>query len=354
MRKKVVFIADCLITQKAGIHFYAEQFIQRTLKEYPGNEYFIIVPSAYGKFDCQELIIPINSKIPFHYRFRYFNSIPNKCKEINADVVIEMAHFGPFNLKRNTTSATVIHDLTPITHPQWHNKASTIGHKKFLPKVMETSEFIISNSETTKASIRSEYEFPSDKILVCPPLVAGSKQDSKASIEKENVILAVGTIEPRKNYNTLIKAYNNILERYPDYRLVIAGDWGWKSESTKQLIESSSSQIHLTGYVSSDKLNQLYASSKLFVFPSLYEGYGIPLVEAMKNQLPIVASDIPSSQEVCGSAAIYFSKEDSSSLSDKLIEILASESLQESLAVASHRRFIQLSEQKLQLDPLLY
>ncbi len=352
MKKKVTFIADCLVTQKAGIHYYAEQFIRRALIEYPKNDYKIILPSTYGQLDCEEVHIPINKYIPGHYRLRYFRQIPKKCIELKSDVVIEMAHFGPFNLPSNISTATIIHDITPITNSEWHTNSNSIGHKKFLPKVLKNSTHLITNSETTRQDLIKNFPTTATKVSVATPHLSISKRTRNPEIKKEKIILAVGTIEPRKNYNTLIAAYEQIQKQFPDYKLVIAGAWGWKSQSIKELIRNTQANIEVTGYIDESELNRLYDKSMLFVFPSLYEGYGLPLLEAMYHQLPIIGSDIPSTREVCEENILYFQKNNSKELAEKIMECLLSENKRERLSSSSISRFQELDKVGLGLDEI--
>lgn len=352
MSKKVTFIADCLVTQKAGIHFYAEQFIRRVIKEYPQNEYTVITSGPYSKLDCTELHIPINKLIPGHYRLRYFREIPRQCIELESDIVIEMAHFGPFNLPEKIKTATVIHDLTPITHPSWHTLSNSAGHKQFLPKVLKKSDYLIANSITTKEALIGYNNKTKEKILVSTPKLSKAKRNRDDSLKKEKIILTVGTIEPRKNFATLLEAFQKVNHHLPEYKLIIAGSWGWKSNKIKKLVEKSTANIEVTGYVSEQKLNHLYHNAALFVFPSLYEGYGLPLIEAMYHSLPIIGSDIPSTREVCSDHIRYFIKDDNEALQEQILDCLTNENKLMALSNASSTRFKELDSAQLGLEEL--
>ena len=351
MSKKIVFLADCLITQSAGIHHYAKQFIHRCITEYPGHKYYCILPEQYGVLDVEEIIVPIR-KIPFHYRYRSLRSIPKKVNALNPDLVIEMAHFGPFNIRAGTKTCTVVHDLTPITHPEWHDKISHLWHKRFFERTLKKSDYIIANSESTKKELSDLLDIRKEKVQVSYPHFKLSHHKSTQQNKYENYILTVGTIEPRKNYINLLKAFDILAKTDSTVRLVIAGKKGWKCEDVYQYIENSPNRkrIHLTGYINNEEKHTLYSNTKAFVFPSHKEGFGIPLLEAMGYGLPIICSDIAITQEVCGQAATYFDQNNPLDISSKIAEVLKSETRTNTMKEQSSNRYKQLNQTPLNMD----
>ena len=205
MRLKVVFLADCLITQKAGIHYYTKQFIKRTIAAYPSHDYYMVVPEHYQHIDIQQVIIPIKSNIPFHLRLRNIWHIPNQLNKLNVDVAIEMAHFGPFRLSKKTKRVTIIHDLTPLIHPQWHDKISTYVHMIFLKRILRNANHIIANSQFTSKAITKYLPSVQKKVSVSYPSLCTIEINHKESDNNDVYFLSVGTIEPRKNYSALIR-----------------------------------------------------------------------------------------------------------------------------------------------------
>lgn len=356
MAKKVVFLADCLVTQKAGIHFYTKQFIARTISQYPHNQYFIVLPYPYGELAIEEVIVPIKPWLPFHQRIRNFTSIPKAVINLKPDIVVEMAHFGPFRLPDSISQFTVIHDLTPILFPQWHDRLSTIMHKALLPKILKKATRIITNSVQTKRDVMDYLPQVKNKIMVAyPKIIAHQNLDSEndnSPKKHDKYLLAVGTIEPRKNYVLLIKAFNKLAKKYSDIQLRIVGYKGWKSQEFFDLIQRSSfkDRIFLEGYTSEERLDTLYRNAYAFVFPSLYEGFGMPLLEALGFGLPIVCSDLDTSREICESAAFYFPKNDEHELVKLLVQLLDDRSLVERHQQKSIERFELFNNQKLELD----
>jgi len=309
MGKNIVFLADCLITQKAGIHYYAKQFIQRAIDAYPDNEYYLVVPKAYGGFDAEEIIIPINDSIPLHLRIRNVWHIPNVINKLSPDVVIEMAHFGPFRLDSAIKRVTVIHDLTPILFPQWHDKASHYVHRIFLRRILSKANTIIANSQVTKEAIIEYDPHSKSKIEVSYPSLKIDNEQKELKNNSNTYFLSVGTLEPRKNYPQLISAFEIIASQNDDIKLIIVGFKGWKSDPIYNKINNSkySDRIIIKGYIEEVELIELYKGAMAFIFPSLYEGFGIPLLESMTLGTLVICSDIPICREVCGDAALYYS-----------------------------------------------
>ncbi len=356
--KKVVFLADCLITQKAGIHFYTHQLIERVISQYPDNQYYIVLPYPYKKLKAKEVLVPIKRYLPGHYRLRYFWDIPKVVNDIKPDIVIETAHFGPFRLDKDILKVTVIHDLTPVMYPEWHDKLSHIMHKILLPGILENADKILANSiNTSKDILAYKNNLDSKKILLVYPKF--KKPEARIVNQYKSYIsgdyfLTVGTIEPRKNYITLIKAFEIFCQTNDNIFLRIVGYTGWKSKGLLEYIDASeySDRIIIEGYMDDERLNLLYSQATAFVFPSLYEGFGLPLLEAMSFSLPIICSRIPTSVEVCEDSALYFEPQDISLLSKHMLSIVNDEVIQTTMRTKSLTRFNAFNAIPLELDEL--
>ena len=355
MPKKIAFLADCLVTQKAGIHFYTHQFIKRAIEDYPQNQYFIILEKPYGQFEATEIIVPTNKSLPFHFRLRSFTSIPKAVNRLNPDVVIEMAHFGPFRLNPKIKRVTVIYDLTPILFPKWHNSMSYWIHKIFLPGIIKKSNKIICISKKTQTDLIELYPHAENKTLVSYPFVNPKVFiETKKTIHPHAFFLSVGTIEPRKNYLTLVKAFEIFAATNENFDLIIIGYNGWKSNTLLNYIKASPycDRIILKGYVSKSDLRHYYRQCMTFIYPTHYEGFGLPLLEAFHFNKPILASDIDICREVCQDAAIYFSKDQHQDLANKMQNITHDKVTQNRLAKATKTRLAYFTNLKLGLQEI--
>ena len=305
---KVVFVADNLTTQSAGIHVYTRQFIKRTIKQYPNHSYHHITSAPYDIEGSNNEIIPIKTWLPVHYRLRYFNEIPKRIIALNGDVVIEMAHFGPFGLSDRIKRVTVVHDLTPILYPQYHDKLSVWWHKYQFGKLLRSVDAIVSNSHTTRSDIITHLDVEPRKIHVCYPTVPTVSTQEPRHEDRTVQLLTVGTVEPRKNHLFILAALTEWYhEHQRDFTWVVAGAKGWKSKPFYNALKALpiESKVLLTGRVDDRRLQELYRDSDVFLFTSHYEGFGLPILEAMSHGLCVVLSDTTIHREVGGEGCAY-------------------------------------------------
>lgn len=292
IKKEVFYLAFPLDNQKAGIHVYTKEVLH-ALHELEQDEFNISIirsqqSKEYPKFTSY--VLPNFPFIPGYQTLRLFLIVPLLCILKKADIVIEPAHFGPFNLPKRIKRLTVIHDLTPILFPKWHTFNGWFLQRLFLGKILAKAHKIIAVSNHTKKDIIDIYKIKSDKIESIPLGVTDDyipTSDYKILLKhkiENDFFLTVGTLEPRKNHIFILKAY----ERYKTIRpkskikLVIAGEVGWKSKSFFEHLNNSPNKndVILTGYVSDYDKKVLYSSCKLFIYASHYEGFGLPVIEA--------------------------------------------------------------------------
>lgn len=188
---------------------------------------------------------------------------------------------------------TTVHDLVVYKYPEVSHPKIIAAQKRRLEWVKKECDLVIAVSQATKKDIVEILKIPEEKIRVIYEAATPNFAAVKTKVKKE-YILAVGTREPRKNLGRLIQAYQ--LLKLKDVELAIAGNFGW-GEDVKG--------VKCLGYVPNEKLPELYSGAKVFVYPSLYEGFGIPILEAMACGCPVVTSNVSSLPEVGGEAAIY-------------------------------------------------
>jgi glycosyltransferase involved in cell wall biosynthesis len=182
-----------------------------------------------------------------------------------------------------------------------------------LPYAARHAAAILTISECSKRDIVQRLRVPADKVFVSylaaspnfRPLDLAALETVKQKYGLDQFILTVGTLEPRKNISSLIKAYQQIVNMYPHIQLVHAGPLGWMYADVLTLVKELGldQQVRFLGRVSEEDLIGLYNAARLFVFPSLYEGFGLPVLEAMACNCPVVTSNNSSLVEVAGDAA---------------------------------------------------
>jgi glycosyltransferase involved in cell wall biosynthesis len=333
---RIVIIADSVDLQNAGIHVYTRNMIE-SLQTYTSHE---IICIRQGKrhdilFDNDVIVRPVlrfQEKDPL----RVFWSVPRAIKKLNPDCVIEPAHFGPFNLPPDIKRVTIIHDLTPLKFPRWHNTFSSILQKWFLPSILKKASTVVVNSQNTLNDLhqyfpqtrnKSEWVYPGINPYYRIP-------ENELWEEKQSYFLSVGTIEPRKNLVGLLAAYTLFRKNgHHTHRLLLVGPKGWKSDKFYQQLEQHPyrNDIEIKGYVSQNDLKVLYGKASAFIYPSFYEGFGFPVAEAMACGAPCIVSSVSSLPEVGGDAVLYFNPESDSELSQKMQQLASDEVLSQTL-----------------------
>lgn len=337
----IVIIADPLDKQSAGIFYYAKNLIQNLLEIDKKNTYSII------KLNSRETsknitFIPLNNTFTFQRNdpWRTFVTLPNLIKKLNPDVVIELAHFGPFNLPKKIKRVTVIHDLTPTKFPHYHKFSSQYIQRIFFPGIIKRADLLITNSKNTTKDLLTFYPKSEGKVKS----IYLGKSNNFAPVSSVKVLkqykiskpyfLTVSTIEPRKNLCCLLDAYTSFrTNNVGKIELVISGGIGWKSKRffKKYFHHPFKNDIKLIGYANRTDLPALYSHAELFIFPSLYEGFGLPVLEAMTCGTACISSNTSSLPEICNDAAIYFNPESSKELSEKMELIMNDKALQKDL-----------------------
>ena len=220
-----------------------------------------------------------------------------------------------------------IHDLSIYRYPQFHPVERVAFMSKVIPVTLRRASFLITDSEYIRHEVIKFFSWPSAKITAIPlgvpdefhprgvDLTAGAL--SRYGVEHGGYALCVATIEPRKNIGAILNAYGSLppslRERYP---LVLAGDRGWRSESIHRQIDQGRQHgwLRYLGYVPEADLPILFAGARGFVFPSLYEGFGLPVLEAMASGIPVLTSADSTLSEVASDAALLVNPEDEAAI----------------------------------------
>ncbi len=241
----------------------------------------------------------------------------------------------------NKNIILTIHDMSFFRFPEFNFDWFVKKYQKMVARNARLAKLIIADSESTKKDIIKFLGIESSKIHV---VYLASDEIFRILNEEEidikvmqrhgidrNFLLSVGTIEPRKNFKTLIKAFDLLKKnyRFRNLKLVIAGKTGWKSEETFKTFHESKNKedIILTGEISDSDLVQLYNMASLFVYPSIFEGFGLPVLEAMCCGLPVIASNTSSIPEVLQHPDLLFDPLDEKEICTKISEILSDNNL---------------------------
>lgn len=239
-------------------------------------------------------------------------------------------------LKHKGPMVVTIHDLSHIRYPAMHPKSRVDFLNKQLSKTLQRADHIITVSHFTRNELLdlnlvqdenrvSVTHLGVDPIFYPRALSALESQLSDFKLLPQQYLLAVGTLEPRKNLSRLLRAYDilpdDLKRRFP---LVLTGPQGWKNAQLLTEIQQvrSPGKIILTGYLSREKLAAIMSGAAVFVFPSLYEGFGLPVLEAMASGTAVISANHAALKEICGDAAVLIDPLDIDEISDKMKQLL--------------------------------
>ncbi len=276
---------------------------------------------------------------------RYLKELPKLCRALDLDV-LHTQYFLPFRCGCRTVCT--IHDICFEHNASWFSAKDYVFQKLLIPRSARHADHIITVSEYSRQDIADTYGVSPEKISVIYDAVddsflqAQDQEISESAVrEKFGIgdvpyILSVGNLNPRKNNGRLIRAFHLMKERWGgSEKLVIAGKKDYRAD---ELLKEAGNDVLFTGFVDDKELIQLYRGAAAFAYPSLYEGFGIPPLEAMACGTPTAVSDRTSLPEVVGDAGLYFDPEDEESIAQCLHLLMTDKELVASLISKGNQR----------------
>jgi len=323
---------------RSGMHNYIYHLLEN-LKKKQDLDLTLIVHDKQTIFPDLPYITP---RYPFSGFSSFFWSqfLTLQTKIFNRfDLIHNPAHY-PLIIKPSDRYVCTIHDLTPILYPQYHPRWRTIYSRIAIPRLIRCSDKIIADSLQTKRDLISCYHITEDKISVI--YLGASKEYKKmddqtvdAIRRKYNLnnpfILFIGNLEPRKNIPNLIRAFSRCRKQNADLKLVIAGKKGWMFKEIFDTITElnlEKSVIYLD-YVPHEDLPGLYNAAMIFVFVPFYEGFGLPVLEAMQCGTAVITSNTSSLPEIVGEKGIMVDPLDVVELAEKMTLFISDEHLRQ-------------------------
>ena len=351
--KKISLEYQWAIGKKTGVGWYIYNIVKELSKS-SENKYILEFVNFFGKYNSDLEKINYNLEMKqnkfitykvYDFLAKKINLSHNMLMRSNSDIY----HFFNFTIPSNIKGKVIvtIYDTVFITAPE------TMGNKKRIEDYIygaEKSDLIITISESAKMDIVENLGINEDKIKIVTPGIDIESYSKEYSIEElntikdryqlpDNYILYLGTVEPRKNIERIIKAFLYYKKNHNgDLKLIIAGGMGWNYKNITDLIESNSEDIILTGYVREEDKIPIYKLSKVFVFPSLYEGFGMPVLEAMASGIPVITSNVSSLPEVAGDAAIKVNPLNEIEIFNAYEKVLLDSNLREKMIRAGYQQ----------------
>ncbi len=321
---KVTIDVSAAINGKAGLGRYAASLAGAIADQHPGSV------QLFANRTSQSTIPPALAGLPLDtiragykpWRMAVWMgqlfSIPNNQIAAGSDLYHATEHLLP--PVKNVPTVLTVHDLIFALFPQHHKRLNYWYLNAAMPLYVKRADHLIAVSESTKRDLMRLYGTPEEKISVvyeaAAPNFKPQPADRIAAVRRkydlpDRYLLAVGTIEPRKNLARLLRSLSIVRREHPDLKLVIAGSQGWLVDSFFEALDRFDQRdaVIITGYVPEDDLPPLYAGAAAAVLASLYEGFGLPVLEAMACAAPVACSSTSSVGEIAGDAALTFDPE---------------------------------------------
>lgn len=341
---KIAIDATVLPEKMGGAGIYVLNLIKVLSKIDRKNKYFIFIEKRNIK----------KFKLGDNFHLIGIKSMPRSLRLLWEQIVfpfllrrykIEVLHSPRYTiplLRFAWKSVVTFHDLLFLLFPKKHNVLKRFFYGRMLPIAAKKAERIIAVSSATKKDIAKLLNIPSEKIEVINLGIDSSyhpieKKELQDFRRKEEIfgsfILYVGTLKKRKNVLNIIKAYKKIKEKKIKEKLVIVGNKSGEYQNIYKTVKNLGlkKDVFFTGYVDEKLLPFYYNSASLFIYPSLYEGFGLPVLEAMASGTPVITSNVSSLPEVAGDAALLVNPHDVEEMAEMMQKVLNNEELQEKM-----------------------
>lgn len=367
------------VSYQTGVSNYTLNLVRNLIKLDQINHYKLFYSSLRLPLPQEIQDLSQNSNVSiYHYRFppTLLQLLWNQLRLFPIEFLIGKCHIfhtsdwtQPPTL--NAKTITTIHDLTPFLHPEWHHSKVVKTHaRKMFWAAQKCSHFICVSQNTQSdlfklfphinpQKVTVVYEAAEDKYSQFLNLTQKKQQKEKSAVKKryglKDFILAQGTREPRKNLNRLIEAFLNFQKNHPQIEidLAITGKYGWGSD-----VSSQNSHIKILGFIPEKDMVALHASALCLAYPSLYEGFGLPVIKSFSVGVPVVTSNNSSLAEIAQDGAVLVNPTSVDQITQAIAKIILSPKLQKSLGkkgqeIAAKFSWVNTARQTLQVYTLI-
>jgi alpha-1,3-rhamnosyl/mannosyltransferase len=265
---------------------------------------------------------------------RHLVELPKARRELKADLYHGVYWVQPWEKE---PFVVTVHDLSFLENPDWYPSGQAWFYNQLIRQAARKARKVITVSEFCRAEIAERWDIPADRIETTYEAARSLFKPGKKKRSGPPTILFVSAIHPRKNLGRLIRVWERLRSnRFPDLRLKVVGPAGWSAGSDLRALKSAVAKggAEWLGSQTDEELKEAYQTATMLVYPSLYEGFGLPPLEAMACGCPVVCSKTASLPEVCGEAAEYFDPTSEEEISAKISYLLGSEERREELSRA--------------------
>lgn len=336
-----------------GYGYFIYELFRRITENHPEHTFIFLFDRPYDEqFVFGKNVIPVlagpPARHPLIWKYWYDYKIPALLRRYKADLFVSCDGF--CSLRTRVPQCLVLHDLAFLHYPEGISKTQLAFYKKYTPAFLKKAKTVITVSEFSKKDIVTHYPFVVSKLQVLyngirpvfqPMDFAASQPVKNQYTEGKEYFFYTGSVHPRKNLMGLLRAFSLFKKRQQSsMKLVIAGRLAWKYESFTSSLKTYKyrQDVVLTGYLPETEQARLMASAYALVYPSFFEGFGVPVAEAMQCGIPVITSAGSAMEEVAGDAALYADPADHAALADHLMRIYKDERLRTTLIEKGKQR----------------
>ncbi len=343
-----------------GYGYYTRSLSQALTEQFPDDEFSLIFDGSFDEANklanTKQIILKPAARHPLIWKYWYDVRLPFLLRKLKADVFLSPDGF--CSLHSSVPQVVVVHDLAFLHNPNYLPASQQFYYKMYTPSFLKKAKRIITVSAFSKADIIKHYPFTRHKIEVVANsadarFIPATEEVKERIKEKytggKEYFLYVGSIHPRKNLIQLLKAFSSFKKRQQtNMQLILAGRMAWKNQAFQNALSTFKfrNDVKLTGYLPFEELVELTGSAYAMVYPSLWEGFGLPVLEAMKCGVPVLCSGNSALTETGGEAAIYFDPLNADDITRQMALIFKDESLRSKMIEKGLIQAAQYSWQK--------
>jgi glycosyltransferase involved in cell wall biosynthesis len=339
--------------QLEGYGHFADEVLSRLVKDHPEHEFIFLFDRPYDqRFIYASNVIPLlvtpPARHPLAFKWWYDVKAPLALRRYKPDVWLQP--YGFCSLTSSIPQVMILHDLAFLHYPDFIPWYHRLYYRFFTPDFLQKANKLVTVSNYTRSDMVSNYQVKEHKISVIPgaartvfaPLSFGDKEEVKAGYaDGREYFLFVGGIHPRKNLMNLLKAFSLFKKwQHSNMKLLVAGRLAWQYQDIVEKLKTYKyrDDVVMLGYLTDEQLAKITASAYALVYPSFFEGFGLPLLEAMQSGIPVIASDTSSMTETGGDAARYAPPNDPDAIAKEMLALYRDENLRSACIYAGLQR----------------
>lgn len=329
-----------------GYGYFTKEIFFRLAEQHPDDEFFFFFDRPYDPalrfpVNIKPVVVRPKARHAISFRWWFDVKVTLTLRKVKADVFISPDGF--CSLTTRVPQVLVVHDLAFLHYPQFIPKLHLLFYKTQTPKYLKKATIVATVSEFSRQDIMEKYNVAAEKIInvssAAKPVFKPIDWEEKEQVKEKyaegcEYFVFVGGIHPRKNLLNLLKAFSLFKKRqHTNMKLVVVGRLAWDYKSTLEKLDTYKfrNAVKLLDYLPEEELVKVVAGAYSLIFPSFFEGFGVPVIEAMQCNVPVITSNTSSLPEIGGDAALYADPNDPSAIADQMKRLFKDENLRSQL-----------------------